>query len=78
MNNNVIYDTVGKTYDTNRKPDPEIVEQLLQSFHLSINKTELDNGLKNLAADIESGQVKNTIEEYESDLGDYLFISGEK
>ena len=50
----------------------------ISSFQLSANQTELDNGLNNLAVDIASGKIKNIIKEYESDLGDYLFVIGQK
>lgn len=57
--------------------DPKVRDGI-SSFQLSANQTELDNGLKNLADDIESGKIKNIIEKYESDIGDYLFVIGQK
>lgn len=57
--------------------DPKVRDGI-SSFQLSANQTELDKGLKNLAADIESGKIKNIIKEYECDLGDYLFVIGQK
>ena len=57
--------------------DPN-VRNGISSFQLSANQAELDIGLKNLAADIESEEIKNIIEKYECDLGDYLFIIGQK
>ncbi len=57
--------------------DPKVRDGI-SSFHLSANQTELDIGLKNLAVDIESGEIKNIISKYENELGDYLFIIGQK
>jgi hypothetical protein len=54
------------------------VREGISSFQLSANQTALDNGSKNLAEDIESGKIKNIIEKYESDIGDYLFVVGQK
>ncbi len=50
----------------------------ISSFHLSTNPTELNHGLKKLATDIDSGRINTIIEDYESDLGEYLFIIGQK
>lgn len=57
--------------------DPKVRDGI-SSFQLSANQTELNNGLKHLAADIESGKIKNIIKEYECDLGDYLFVIAQK
>lgn len=47
-------------------------------FQLSTNKDELAVGLQRLAADIDSGQIKQIIENYECDRGDYSFITAIK
>ena len=44
MNSNIVYNTIGKTYDTTRKPDAEIVEQLLHLLSNQSSKKFLDIG----------------------------------
>lgn len=50
----------------------------ISSFHLSIDSEELQEGLQKLSSDIESGAIKNIIDQYESNRGDYSFIIGKK
>jgi hypothetical protein len=45
---------------------------------LSANENELTEGLMKLKNDIATGKINNIIEQYESDRGDYLFVSAEK
>lgn len=57
--------------------DP-VVRHGISSFHLSSNPVELKNGLKQLEKDIQSGKINEIIQNYESDIGEYMFIIGEK
>ena len=50
----------------------------ISSFHLSITEQELNQGLSQLQTDIQTGQIKKVIEAYESDLGEYLFVTARK
>jgi ubiquinone/menaquinone biosynthesis C-methylase UbiE len=56
----------------------ENVRAGISSFHLSTNENEINLGLAKLKNDIESGNIKKIIDEYESSVGDYCFIVGEK
>lgn len=56
----------------------QAVRDGISSFHLSADQRELQQGLEKLETDIKSGEVKKIIAEYESDIGDYLFVVGEK
>ncbi len=44
MSTNIVYNSIGKTYDSTRKPDPELVAQLLQLLNVQINGHYLDVG----------------------------------
>lgn len=57
--------------------DP-IVREGISSFHLSTNKDELKIGLQALEADINNGKINNIIDQYESPVGDYMFIIADK
>lgn len=50
----------------------------ISSFHLFAKPDELEEGLKQLKNDIDSGEVHKVIETYESNGGDYLFVTAEK
>lgn len=54
------------------------VRQGISSFHLSAHKVETEIGLQKLQIDIDSGKIHEIIHKYESSLGDYCFIIGEK
>lgn len=56
----------------------QAVRDGISSFHLSADKHELQQGLEQLENDIISGEVKKIIAEYENNIGDYLFVVGEK
>ncbi|MEO8399790.1 MAG: class I SAM-dependent methyltransferase, partial [Ignavibacteriaceae bacterium] len=47
-------------------------------FSLFVNKDEIEKGMEKLKADIDSGKINDVIKSYENDLGDYLFVVGEK
>ncbi len=47
----------------------------ISSFHNYCSESELSSGLGMLREDIETGAIKTVMEKYESDNGDYLFIS---
>lgn len=85
-----LYDAIGQTYDTTRGPDPEIIRTLLQLLlpisqgrYLDVacgsgNYTDVlaQNGLQ--MEGIESGKIQEVIRDFENDIGDYLFVVGEK
>jgi len=50
----------------------------ISSFSSLANETEVKEGLLQLEADIESGQIDKIISKFENNLGDYLFISVKK
>lgn len=50
----------------------------ISTFHLSLSQEELHEGLAKLEADIKSNAIEQIISKYESTLGDYTFIVGEK
>ncbi len=56
----------------------EKVRAGISSFQLFANSAELTQGLKQLKADIDSGEIDKVIAHYASDESDYLFISAEK
>lgn len=60
------YDKIGVGYDSTRKA--------ISSFSLLNNRVEIEQGLKEMRADIDSGKIKEIMSEYENDLGDYLFV----
>jgi len=47
-------------------------------FAVFSNKEEVERGLEGLSSDIESGRIKEVIESYRNDNGDYLFIAASK
>lgn len=55
-----------------------LIRQGISSFHLSVNADELAQGLARLSKDIETGDINDIIHQYESDVGDYLFMVGSK
>lgn len=57
--------------------DP-MVRAGISSFHVSANEQEIKGGLAMLEADIASGKIKDIIQQYENEGGDYLFVVGEK
>ena len=50
----------------------------ISSFHLFAEPLELEQGLKLLARDIQSGAIQEVIAEYETDMGDYGFVVAQK
>ena len=50
----------------------------ISSFSSLANKTEVEIGLKKLENDITNNSIKDIMESYKNDLGDYLFIVGKK
>ena len=57
--------------------DPKIRKGISSFSSLSTRK-EVREGLLELQRDVNSGKIKNVMKTYENDLGDYLFITGEK
>jgi len=50
----------------------------ISSFHKFCSDTELTRGLDQLRKDIDSGTIKGNMQKYESEIGDYLFVSALK
>ncbi len=50
----------------------------ISSFASLANKEEITSGLLQLRKDIDSGAIDRIIKSYENDLGDYMFLIGEK
>ncbi len=65
------------------KHDPELyfrpeVRQGISSFADLANATEVEEGLEALRLDIDNGTIDKVISSCENDLGDYLYIIGQK
>ncbi len=65
------------------KLNPEIyfdenIRHGISSFSALANREEVENGLVSLRKDIKSGKITKVIQSYENDLGDYLYLLGEK
>jgi ubiquinone/menaquinone biosynthesis C-methylase UbiE len=65
------------------KHDPEIyfreeIRKGISTFAAFANKEEVDKGLAQLRADIDSGKFAEIKQQYESDKGDYCFVVFEK
>lgn len=50
----------------------------ISSFSSLANKSEIEQGLKVLRSDIETGKIQEIVTSYSNDLGDYLFLTGKK
>ena len=50
----------------------------ISSFHLAADEQEVNDGINKLRIDIKSGQIEEVIRDYESNLGDYLFVVATK
>lgn len=57
--------------------DP-MVRAGISSFHVSTNGEETKQGLESLEVDIKSEKINEIIQQYESNIGEYLFVVGEK
>ncbi|MEZ5015541.1 MAG: class I SAM-dependent methyltransferase [Flavipsychrobacter sp.] len=64
-------------YQPEKYLDPK-VRSGASSFRLFVEEEELNNGLAKLEEDINSGAIDAIIENYENDLGDYLFYVATK
>ncbi|RMA58532.1 class I SAM-dependent methyltransferase [Ulvibacter antarcticus] len=65
------------------KYDPEIyfrpeIRSGISSFAAVANRDEVTSGLEKLRKDIDNGVIQKIMESYESDVGDYLYILGQK
>lgn len=65
------------------KQNPEIyfdqqIRNGISSFSSLANRTEVEQGLTKLRADIDSGKIKEIIKAYDNEFGDYLYVIGEK
>jgi SAM-dependent methyltransferase len=65
------------------KQQPELylnpnIRNGISSFSALANKEEVENGLNKLETDIHSGKINEVIQSYENELGDYLYLIGQK
>jgi SAM-dependent methyltransferase len=65
------------------KQNPELyfdesIRHGISSFSALAHKDEVENGLAALRNDIDSGKINEIIKSYQNNLGDYLYIIGEK
>ncbi|BAO76712.1 class I SAM-dependent methyltransferase [Winogradskyella sp. PG-2] len=65
------------------KQNPELyfddsIRHGISSFSALANLEEVETGLAQLRKDIDSGKINTIINSYENNLGDYLYIIGEK
>ena len=68
-------------YSGKQRPEMYLTEKVrngISSFHNFCTPSELKSGLKKLKTDIESGHIIKIINQYQSSLGDYLFIQAIK
>lgn len=56
----------------------ESIRHGISSFSALANKEEVTNGLSKLREDIDNGKIDEIKKSYQNDLGDYLYIIGEK
>jgi ubiquinone/menaquinone biosynthesis C-methylase UbiE len=64
-------------YSGKRRPEMYLssdVRNGISSFHNFCSQSELKSGLDNLCNDIESGKIKEIMNSYNNDNGDYVFI----
>jgi ubiquinone/menaquinone biosynthesis C-methylase UbiE len=64
-------------YSGKYRPEIYFKEQIrkgISSFSAISNREEVENGLQKLKSDLESGSFASIARQYESDLGDYIFI----
>ena len=54
------------------------VRSNISSFSAFCSQGELDNGLKMLSEDIDTGRINDIIKSYDNENGDYLFLIAEK
>lgn len=54
------------------------VRKGISSFSVLSNAVEVEEGLKRLESDIETGRIEQVMTSYEHDKGDYLFVKIEK
>ena len=63
------------------KHNPELyfdenIRKGISSFSMIAHQDEINSGLKKLRRDIDNGRIKEIMDAYKNDLGDYLFIVG--
>lgn len=56
----------------------EEVRKGISSFALLANQPEVEKGLRQMRKDIDSGKIEEVMRAHENDLGDYLFLVGQK
>jgi SAM-dependent methyltransferase len=64
-------------YDPEKYLDPKI-RNGISSFRAVAHSEEVEKGLSKLKSDIDSGKIKEVMQSYENDGGDYLFVIAEK
>lgn len=64
-------------YSNKNRPEQYLIPEIrnnASSFTVFSDPEEIKAGLLSLEADIDSGNIKDIMRDYENDLGDYLFI----
>jgi ubiquinone/menaquinone biosynthesis C-methylase UbiE len=56
----------------------EEVRKGISSFSALANQQEVEKGLMKLRKDIDTGKIKDVMQSFQNDEGDYLFITGQK
>ncbi|HTF03766.1 MAG TPA: class I SAM-dependent methyltransferase [Bacteroidia bacterium] len=56
----------------------EQVRRGISSFATAKNAEEVQSGLASLRSDIDSGNIEEVVKQYESEVGDYLFVIAKK
>ena len=56
----------------------EKVRNGISSFSMIAHQSEIEKGLQQMREDIDTGKITEIMMAHENDLGDYLFIVGEK
>jgi SAM-dependent methyltransferase len=68
-------------YSNKYKPENYLlpgVRRNASAFALLASPEEVEGGVARLQADIVSGKINEVIQQYENDLGDYIFIAAQK
>lgn len=65
-------------YSGKQKPELYLDESIrsgISSFSALANRQEVENGLEKLREDIRKGKIKEIIEQFDNDSGDYVFVT---
>ena len=68
-------------YSGKQRPEMYLSKKVrkgISSFHNFCTTAELESGLNKLQTDIDSDQITEVINQYQSDIGDYLFVRAQR